>query len=411
MVQKIGTAVTKLECPNCRAPLEQHAATAQTIVCNTCGTHVAIGMGEPEDLGKGRKAPPAPKPIKIGERATLNDTEYLVLGRVVYRGWSEKERDDVWTWHEWMLGGPNGRMLWLTYDEKGFALYKKARFRGAFDATRDRTLDLGEKKINIQERYPARIIGAEGELTWRAQPGEQLYVAEGQYQNTRYSVQQTAEELEVHEGQPFAEKVIAEAFGNEQWAKQASSTEKNRSALRTAGAVAILFAVASFIVGALAGTTGDEIEPRFLTLSRSQPSQIVELDLPEADRPAIVSVSLDGGSLRENTSADIDVNIVSPDGTTQYLFVQELWHETGRDSDGPWRDTRYESSQMFVPTQSGLHKLELAYDVNSTADNVSVELNVRRNHVMPVWFMIYGVTAMLLGIFLLFLGMRNPHSA
>ena len=75
------------------------------------------------------------------------------------------------------------------------------------------------KKSFINERYPAQIIGAEGELTWRATRGEQLWVAEGAGFGKKYSIQQTESELEVNEGKPISEieMELAQALGSDEW--------------------------------------------------------------------------------------------------------------------------------------------------------------------------------------------------
>ncbi|MDQ7034905.1 MAG: DUF4178 domain-containing protein [Anaerolineae bacterium] len=163
----------RLECPNCGSPIDQFNASSQALVCPTCGSTVAIGMGDAEVIEKGGgRIPRSPFPIELGDKATIAQTEYMVLGRVVYRGWDDEES---WTWHEWLLGGSDGRMIWMSYDESGFALFQKMRFRSEFNAQSDSRLDIGEgKKAYIHERYPAQILGAEGELTWRAKRGDRL---------------------------------------------------------------------------------------------------------------------------------------------------------------------------------------------------------------------------------------------
>ena len=216
------SVLKRLECPNCGSPINQHMPNTQTLVCPSCGSHVAIGAGDAELLNEGgRNLPPSPFPINVGDKFTLIGDEYFVMGRVIYRGWDPTDTSDYWVWNEWLLGAKSGQMLWLAYDENGFALYRKIRFRAQFDAKTSRTLDVENgKKAFINERYPAQIIGAEGELTWRATRGEQLWIAEGAGFGKKYSIQQTENELEVHEGKAIEEVELAEAMGNEKWASE-----------------------------------------------------------------------------------------------------------------------------------------------------------------------------------------------
>jgi ribosomal protein S27E len=397
------TPLKRLECPNCTKAIDQFSADTQAIVCASCGSTVAIGMGEPELLEKGGgRIPASPVPIKLGDKAKIADTEFIVLGRVVYRGWDD---EDSWMWNEWLLGGSDGRMVWMSLDETGFGLFQKMRFRSAFNAQTDYQLDLGDgKQAGIHERYPAQIIGAEGELTWRAKRGDRLYMAEGAGGGKKYSIQQTPEELEVYEGKAIPEKTIAEAFGNQEWLTNMTKRANRQGTSRAIAIACLVFAVLSIFAAIGVSSSGEELEPHFMTLSTSNPSQSFVVNFDKANRPAIVGINLRSGSIPANTSLDIDVNITAPDQKTYFLFTQELWHETGSDEDGPWTETHYRHSEMFVPLLTGDHKLQVDFDLANPVSSAEIEVTVRRNHVMPTWFIIYGVITGIIGFVLLFFG-------
>jgi len=388
MATETRSPLTRLECPNCGSPIDQYNATSQALVCPACGSHVTVGMETAELLSPGKRLPRPPRPIQIGDRVTIAQVEYMVLGRVLYRGVHEGE---AFTWNEWQLGGSDGQMLWLSLDEKGFAFFRKIRFRSQFNPQQDTRLDLGEKKVFIHERYFAQIVGAEGELTWRAKPGERVFVAEGAGNGLKYSIQQTAEELEVHEGRPLGEVALAKAFKNEAWIKKIESLEQWKSTYQFAAIACVIAAIIGLVAAGFSGTTGETLDSIPVELSDDRTSASVNVEF-ENKRPVIVAVQMVRGSLPANSFVDIDVNIISPDGLSQPLFVQELWHETGYDEDGAWTETQYRTSEMFVPTQAGAHKLELAYD-GSVVDDLFLEVTIRRDHIMPLWFLIYGVAA------------------
>jgi ribosomal protein S27E len=397
------TPLKRLECPNCTKPIDQFNATTQAVVCPSCGSTVALGMGDPELLEKGGgRIPPSPFPIKLGDKAKIADTEFVVLGRVVYRGWDD---EDSWQWHEWLLGGSDGRMVWLAFDETGFGLFQKMRFRSAFNAQTDFQLDIGEgKNAFIHERYPAQIIGAEGELTWRAKRGDRLFMAEGNGGGKKYSVQQTPEELEVYEGKAIPEKTIAEAFGNQQWLTNMTKKANRKSTTRAVAIACLIFAVLSIFAAVGVSASGEQLESHFMTLSTTNPSQSFVVNFDKANRPAVVAINLRGGSLPANSSLDLDVNITAPDQKTYFLFTQELWHETGSDEDGPWTETHYSHSEMFVPLLTGDHKLQVDFDLANPVSSAEIEVTVRRNHIMPTWFIIYAVITGIIGFVLLFFG-------
>ncbi|MGJ3240715.1 MAG: DUF4178 domain-containing protein [Anaerolineae bacterium] len=397
MASQTQTPLTRLECPNCGSPIDQLNATSQATVCPTCGSYISIGVEAPEVLSRGQRLPDSPRPIKMGDRVTIASIGYTVLGRVVYSGTSEGES---FSWNEWLLGGEDGRMVWLGLDETGFSLFRKIRFRRQFNAHSDSRLQISDdKQAVVHERYPAVIVGVEGELTWRAKPGDQFFVAEASGKGgLKYSIQQTNEELEIYEGRQIDEKALARAFRNEEWLKKLENVAKWRNTYNTVAIICAVAVVIGLLAAFIAGNTGVTEDPERVTLSQNNLSANFPVNLT-TERPVVVSIQLVDNTLPQNSFIDVDVTITSPDGLTQPLFVQELWHETGRDEDGPWVETQYKTSEMFVPRQVGEHKLEVAYD-GSVLNRLTLEVSIRRDHIMPLWFFIYaGVTGGLAFLF------------
>lgn len=393
-----NTNVIRLECPNCRSPLNPQNVTSQSIICPQCGSYVALGGETTELLAQGRKIPASPVPLALGDKGTIAGTEYVVLGRIMYRGQDDEES---FTWNEWLLGASDGRMLWLSLDETGFSLFQKLRFRSQFDARTSTALEIGEgKRAFIHERYPAQIIGAEGELTWRAKPGERVFMAEGAGHGLKYSIQQTEQELEVHEGRPVTGESLAQAFNKADWQKKLKSAAETAGTYKTVAALCIAAAVAAIFFALIVSGSGEEDEPQRVELSTSKLTDTIIVNFNEA-RPAIVGLELANETLPENTFIDLDVEVIAPDGEEYYLFEQEFWHETGYDEDGAWRESQYTTSEMFVPTTSGEHQLMISYD-GSVLRDFEVLVTVRRNHIMPLWFVIYAAVAGIMGVIAFF---------
>lgn len=401
------SVLKRLECPNCGSPINQHMPNTQTLVCNSCGSHVAVGAGEAEILSEGgRKLPPPPVPINVGDTFKLLGDEYFAMGRVIYRGWEPGDTSDYWVWNEWLLGSKTGQLLWLAHDEKGLALYRKIRFRSQFDAKTSRTLEIGDgKKAFINERYPAQIVGAEGELTWRATRGEQLWVAEGAGFGKKYSIQQTESELEVNEGKAIDELELAESMGNDKWVKEIKSRANWGLTLGIVALLCIVFGVGALVYAAVANASGDVVQTGSITLSRSNPQATLPINFSEAERPAIVGINM-RSSLPANTALDIAITITSPDNTETELFETEFWHETGRDEDGPWQEWSYNGSDMFVPFQSGDHTMKFILG-DTPIDTMTADIEIRANHIMPVWLIIYGVIAGTVGMLILFFAAKR----
>jgi hypothetical protein len=395
----------ELKCPSCGAALAQYTPDAQTIVCPACSSFVALDMEGPTVTGKGRKLPTPKVPIALGQTAFFQDTNFFVMGRVLYKGWDD---EDKWLWDEWLLGGADGRLLWLSFsdDAEGFSLFRKLRVREPFDAQTSATLPTGEGgQVRIHERYPAEIMGAEGELTWRAKTGDNLYMAEAFGNGKRYSVQQTADELEIHEGIPLTQEQVATAFKDPKWLESLKKVAHRGKTLAIIGALFILFGVLGIGAAIWASTTGERTVTQTLTLSRANPIATIPVEFNQIGRASIVSVNAQG-ALPLPSSIDIDVSIDSPDGMENELFTLELWRESGSDDEGYWEETQASASDMFVPFQTGTHNLEVALG-EGDLDTISVGVDLRRNHVMPMWFIVYGVVMAVIGGIILFLSAKR----
>ena len=137
-----NAVLSQQTCPNCGAPLEIRNPNTQTVVCNSCQAYVAVGMGEASVLANAGKFRPG-TPLEIGATGQLDGTSFFVLGHVQYEGWDPKDTSDRWKWDEYLLGGADGRMLWLSHDEKGFGLYTKQRLTGEFAIRTSRSESAG----------------------------------------------------------------------------------------------------------------------------------------------------------------------------------------------------------------------------------------------------------------------------
>ncbi|MCI0713845.1 MAG: DUF4178 domain-containing protein [Chloroflexi bacterium] len=402
--------IRQLQCPNCGSAVSQQNPTSQTLICPSCHSHLAVKEFAPELLSKGRKAPRPLKPIELGSRATLHGTPFVVLGRVNYVGWDTSDTSDRWVWDEWMLGADDGRILWLSFDdEAGFVLYHKKRIKYPINPISGNAVQVdGGTSFRIHERYPAQIVGAEGELTWQAQPNDQVQMIEGAGMGRRYSIQYTPQELEMYEGIPLNEPDVATAFGDKKWANNIREGQDMKFVLRYAGAAAIIFAIIGAIIGVSVGLSGDTVTTETVQVSSANPAAIIPLEL-DNQRPVSVSMKMQN-TLPTNTWAEVDVSMINPDGEEVDLFSKEYWHETGVDEDGSWDESDYNNSGQFVPASTGQHQLKVSYGERSgDVGTLTMEMEVKKNRFVQGWFWAYGGCAGVLGLLLLAAG--SPKTA
>lgn len=403
-IQRVSV-LKELACPNCGSPIKQHTPNAQTMVCESCRSYVGIGMEGPTVLQRqGRGLGKPPKPIEIGQTARINDVSYFVLGRVFYEGWDMSDTSDKWKWTEWLLGAADGRMFWLSYDdEAGFVLFHKIRIRQQFQPHSARALPIGNgsKSALVRERYPARILGVEGELTWQAKLDDRVMMVEAAGSGKQYSLQLTPDEMEMYEGVALDEPTVAEAFGNEKWKKQATRKQQNQELLVSTGMVLLGFGVIALILAAIAWNMGSTVATETAQLSTTNPIVSIPVNFEDGSRPAMVKIKMQG-SLPLNSWAEVDVSVVDPQDVELYVFSQEFWHESGRDSDGAWEESDYSGTGKFVPGLDGTHEIEVELGERSSGVNgMTVQVEVVKNHMLPTWFLGFGIIGTILGIILL----------
>jgi hypothetical protein len=392
----------EIKCPNCGSSVLQYSPGSQTLVCQKCNSYVTIGMDAPTIVGKSRALPPPPAPIKLGHRFSLNNAKYFVLGRALYEGWDFEDSSDRWRWTEWLLGSDDGRLIWLAHDkEDGFVLFNKMRIREAFNPQSDSTIPIGDgKKAYVRERYPAQIIGAEGELTWRAKENDRLLMIEGAGNGKHYSIQHTSEELEVYEGTPVPEMAVAGALNDQTWAQTIKRRDEMRGLWATIGVMALIFGVIALVMGAMASRTGEQLVSKDVKLSAATPTVIIPVNFDIPDRPAVIRMWLIN-NIPANTFYDIDVSIISPDESETFIFDQEFWHETGSDEDGFWSEKSSYGEDKFVPHQVGAHSIELLRGETTVTNEVTIRVAVFKNHIVPTWLFGYGALTALIGFLLL----------
>ncbi|MBE2195056.1 MAG: DUF4178 domain-containing protein [Anaerolinea sp.] len=395
----------QLTCPSCGGSLPQYSPGAQTLICPRCNTYVKVEAEGLGIAGKGSKLPPPPAPVKLGQRFTLEGTGYFVLGRVLYEGWDDEDR---WQWTEWLLGSNDGRLIWLSYDkEDGFVLFRKMRIREAFNPSSDRTIPTSDgKRAHVRERYPAKIIGAEGELTFRASAGDKLNMIEGAGFGKQYSIQQTLAELEVYEGNTLSSAMVAEALNDPAWAAQIKRSTNTKAVYQLVGVVAFVFAVIGGVLGVAASRTGDLALTQQLTLSTSAPTGIIPINFEVGDRPAVVRLRLNSG-IPINTFVEVEASVISPDDTETFIFEKEFWYETGIDEGERWTESDTFGEEVFVPHQTGEHEIEIALGESSVTGNILVQVEVLRNHILPSYFLIYGVVVGIIGCCFLAMGWQR----
>ncbi|MEJ2577873.1 MAG: DUF4178 domain-containing protein [Kineosporiaceae bacterium] len=396
----------RLACPNCGATVSQVTAQAQTLTCGSC--HATLSEGpDGVDIDPGAQLPTPRIPIQLGQTLPLDGYPQVVLGRVRYQGWDPADPSDQWAWDEWLVGRPDGRLSWLTHDENGLSLSAKVRQWGPFDVYRGPVIPLGDgRQVPVVERYPARVLGVDGELTSRVRRGDELLLVEGRLGDTRCDVEATANELDCSCGRLLDDDEIEAAFGAEAAERL---TPPRPLSLLIAGVVLGSVVIALIMAGASAlyGRGRVILAEESAAVTVTTP-WTAELDLNHPGRPVQIEFTL-LDYLPKNTYSDLDVSIISPDGTDTLISTPDFWHETGIDEGEHWDEEQHVVRSTFVPAQQGRHTLLLELDPEGALPAASVRLQVRDAHLWTTPWLIFAGVAGVIGVIALIRGARSAR--
>ena len=306
-------SVEHLQCPNCGGQVEVHPGRGpKAAVCTHCGSVLDLTSRQLEILGQVDPQFEPVQDILPGAEAVLEGERHLVTGWLRYQGWDD---EDSWTWDEWQLVGDSGTARYLSYSpDEGFLLQSPVR---PTPAVTRRGLELPDGLVRFHEVSPAAIVGMAGELTWRPRLGETLEVAEARRGQTHYSVERTAEEVEVVAGERLEDVTVWTALGRddvlaamtkrqlEAEERAARRRERARKRRRTFAAVAKIFAAASaaFVAfGALVVPRPGDVAAQASATYQSGP---VALPLDPYERAVVLHDTVDLGPVDVGEGAHV----------------------------------------------------------------------------------------------------------
>lgn len=89
------------------------------------------------------------------------------------------------------------------------------------------------------------------------------------------------------------------------------------------------------------------------------PYQIAPLTIENPNTVVEIEVS---ATLPSNHWTFVEVEVLNQNNEYLFSFGQELWHETGSDSDGPWREQRESFNTRITFEYAGIYKLNFLAD-------------------------------------------------
>ena len=189
-----------LKCPSCGGPLPIEHRFVRMVACPYCGTTSEITDQGLDPTGKSAKLAPLPTRFRVGQKGSIRERGFQVLGRVRYSY-------DEGVWDEWYLAFDDGDAGWLEEDEGEYTLSRRERLRTPappFEEARvGSRFDVNGYLFFVTERVRARITGAEGQLFYRAVPGRPVSFLDGNLGGRVAYLEYTEDAIEFGVGDPL----------------------------------------------------------------------------------------------------------------------------------------------------------------------------------------------------------------
>lgn len=199
-----------LNCSQCGSPIGvRNALKAKVATCQSCGSIIDLRSPKFEVLGKARLDQRPRGLLCLGMIAERDEKRWEVIGLLVFEG---SDVEETWTWDEWLLMSEDGRYAWISHDEGKYSwqtLLTPADPPTRRDIERSSAIELEGQPRRVRERDDAHIRMVDGELTWKASLGDQIFYVD---LSSGYSIEYTADEIEFYSGKRLGKADIYSMF-------------------------------------------------------------------------------------------------------------------------------------------------------------------------------------------------------
>lgn len=189
-----------LACPTCGAPLRERFRGPELVVCEHCGSFVAIAAQRLTVVGRAAPLVRTPTRFALGATIRVRGVPCECVGHVRY------DYDDG-AWDEWQLARPDGTIVRLQEDEGDLVLWATAVAGAPVSLAGARpggALPLFGRTVRVSEIGRARVVGAEGSLERIVTPATPFDYVDGHAAGGVVSVRSSRDASLCLTGEPLA---------------------------------------------------------------------------------------------------------------------------------------------------------------------------------------------------------------
>ena len=394
-------------CEKCGAPVS-FVDGAENATCERCGAVVPLESVLGEEHNRNRRFKNV-TPINPGMKARFGAVEYELIGRIV---WSMVEEGTTYYWQEFQLVGEDGSTYFLEFDEGQWKLSQKFTPLTPFDPNAEsyapgRHVHLDTTAATVTDRAVGKIEHIEGELTYRAQVGDQIQYLDAKRLNTFYSVEWTEDSIEYYRGKYLSAREVYQAFDLKELLAEIDRKAKARASRSRFAMVCMGTSVVAFILWAMSFGTGQIVSQNSVPVSQIGPDGVRfgPIQLKEVNRVHRLEVS---GQMRES-SAWVSGVVETAAGDEFFNAQGDFWDESGTDSDGYWHESDLSATSDFVITKPGEYYVRLYAERDTpTASNQVAGYRLMAGVLNGAFPLAFAITALVVSI--IFFAMSNPEA-
>ncbi|WP_251864576.1 DUF4178 domain-containing protein [Achromobacter sp. Marseille-Q4962] len=229
--------VQALACPQCGGPISFVAAMATQVVCPSCGSQLDCSGDTAVVIAQARKAARLKTTLALGEKARIDEAEYLLIGLMKC---VDPDPEDPSDWIEYLLFNPRRGFLWLVESNEGWERVRVCdTWPGRANAASVRWQGRVYRKLYD---YTSRVDAALGAFNWRVKAGDSTQITDYQAGDDKLTRELAEAELGWSASAPVQPAQLAAWFGRPELARLTPRREAGRpGSYRNWAKVAIIF--------------------------------------------------------------------------------------------------------------------------------------------------------------------------
>lgn len=196
--------------------------------------------------------------MKLGAKGEIDGVEYEIIGRIRYQ---EEEEYELSVWDEWMAVSGDGTYHWFVEEEGNiFSFTEYAPEDIDLEADRNFFTFEGGRFSKDETGFVARIVYAEGELSWEPEIGEPVQCYDFKQRGYYYTIERSEDEVSITRGKRVPHRKIILAFRKDEYLEKYENTMRKRKLYKKKAIIYVIMMILAFSLTVMRCFSGHEIQ-------------------------------------------------------------------------------------------------------------------------------------------------------